>query len=703
MIRKVKEFFSIQLAKYPGRIVVLAILTFNIVFFIIAAAVISNLSLDGTESMNFMQAAFCTVTMILDAGCIQFVIEDIGTSGVAVTLICLAVVFVGMISFTGAVIGYVTNYISDFIGKANAGHRRLYLSDHVVILNWNTRASEIVNDLMYCSEKQKVVILVRSRKEEILREINERLADTVNQENDLLKKEYIKTGNKKYKKKFANKYSQKVTVIVREGDVFSSKQLKDISLERARSIIILGDDVHNSVCGFRNKEMLDERKKGNSLTIKTLIQVADITAAESSFDNQKVIVEITDEWTWEIVSRIIEYKQVTGKCNIVPIRVNKVLGQLLAQFSIMPELNMVYRELLSNKGMTFYPVEQKENDEIADFINYLGSHSCAIPLTYMDSQGKRYCYYAAENSEDIDERFNVTDSGYQVDWNADYWIEQKNVVILGHNSKLADIMEGFAAFRAEWGGNDPEKEIVRILVIDDEKNMEKMDYYRQYPFVVKTVVASIYDRDLICTTIERFVIESTGDTSVLILSDDLAQNDELDTEALTNLVYAQDILMRKKREDPDFDVKSLDPIVEIIDPKHHDIVNNYSVNNVVISNRYISKMIMQIGEKDALFDFYKDILIYDTDVTDGYDSKEIYTKKVSQLFNSTPKKCTAKELIDALYKASVSQELPKEKRNPTIALGYISKDGEMTLFRGNQNNITVELKQDDLLIVYSNH
>ena len=50
--------------------------------------------------------------------------------------------------------------------------------------------------------------------------------------------------------------------------------------------------------------------------------------------------------------------------------------------------------------------------------------------------------------------------------------------------------------------------------------------------------------------------------------------------------------------------------VEIIDPKHHDIVNSYSVNNVVISNRYISKMVAQIGEVDALFDFYEDVLSY---------------------------------------------------------------------------------------------
>ena len=125
MKRRINQWISIQIAKYPGRVVILAILLFNIVFFLLSALIISQFSLSGTENMGFLQAAFCTITMILDAGCIQFVIEDIGQSGVITALICLIIVIIGMISFTGAVIGYVTNYISSFIENANDGYRKL--------------------------------------------------------------------------------------------------------------------------------------------------------------------------------------------------------------------------------------------------------------------------------------------------------------------------------------------------------------------------------------------------------------------------------------------------------------------------------------------------------------------------------------------------------------------------------------------------
>lgn len=43
-------------------------------------------------------------------------------------------------------------------------------------------------------------------------------------------------------------------------------------------------------------------------------------------------------------------------------------------------------------------------------------------------------------------------------------------------------------------------------------------------------------------------------------------------------------------------------------------------------------MITQIGEKEALFEFYKDMLTYVADVSDGYKSKEVYAKKVSNFF-----------------------------------------------------------------------
>lgn len=704
MRKKFSEWFSMQLAKNPGRIVLLAILLFNVVFLFIAAFVISSLSLSGTEKMGFFEAAFYTVTMILDAGCISFVIEDIGQAGIVTAVICLSVIVIGMVSFTGAVIGYITNYISNFIENSNAGSRRLNISNHYVILNWNTRASEIINDLLYCKGKQKIVVLTASKKAEIRKEIDERISDTIRRENADLAAKYADSSLIARKVMYhRNRLKNNLTVIIREGDVYSSKQLHDISVEQARAVVILGGDINNTLCKFEYRERADENSKGNALTVKTLMQVSDITSAEYSADNQKIIVEISDDWTWDLVQKIISYKTVEGKCNIVPVRVNQILGQILSQFSLMPELNLAYRELFSNKGATFDVQQVKVGDDESYITEYLGSHMSAIPLTSMSSGGKDYFFYSAESERAMAETGSVPNSDYTVDLNRDYWIEKKNVIVLGHNSKCADIMQGFSAFCSEWNYKDGSGEILKILVIDDEKSLEKLNYYREYPFVYDTVAASIYDRDTICSAIEKFIASNDEDTSILILSDDSALSENIDANALANLVYVQDIIAAKKRANPDFDVESIDIIVEIIDPKHHDIVSSYSVDNIVISNRYISKMITQISEKEAIFDFYSDILTYDDEGADGYESKEVYTKKVSRFFNEVPKPCTAAELIRAVWSASIDESLPKSRRNPTVVLGYVKSGGRITLFSGPQDDIRVELSDKDKLIVFTNH
>lgn len=685
MFRRLTEWISIKIARRPGTVILGAILLFNILFIILAALIISSFSMSGTERMGFLEAAFYTITMILDAGCIQFVIEDIGKSNVAISILCLLIIFVGMISFTGAVIGYITNYISKFISDSNEGSRRLKISDHVVILNWNTRASEIINDMLYSNRNYKVVVLNTDRKQEIEKEIEERITDSIARENGLRKN---------------------IQVVVREGDVFSAKQLNDISISSAKTIIILGSDINNTICQYGLKEKLDYSKQGNSLTIKTLMQVADITSSERSSDNQKIIVEITDPWTLELVEKIKRAKQVDSKCHIVPIDVNNVLGQILSQFSLMPELNLAYSELFSNKGMTFFSSTDREytntsEDELIE--SYMKKHRHAIPLALMNRDGTTHAYFASESEKDVHTVSALPILDYSVKLNHSYWIDKKNVVVLGHNGNSDEIMKGFQAFRNEWNYTDG-REILNIIVIDDKESLEKMGYYKEYPFVSQTVEASIYDKEIISKTIEEFYAKSVGDISVLILSDDEVLNEELDANALTNLVYVRDIIENKKETEPNFDVESIDVIVEIIEPKHHDIVSSYSINNVVISNRYISKMIMQIGEKEDLFDFYNDILTYDTENEDGvYESKEIYTKKVNEFFEELPEPTDALQFIRAVYSASTDPSIPKENQNPTIPLGYVKAGGEMVIFAGEQSDIRVELDPKDKLIVFSNH
>ncbi len=114
-------------------------------------------------------------------------------------------------------------------------------------------------------------------------------------------------------------------------------------------------------------------------------------------------------------------------------------------------------------------------------------------------------------------------------------------------------------------------------------------------------------------------------------------------------------------------------------------------------------MITQIAEKEAIFNFYTDILTYDEKDAVEYESKEVYAKKVSTFFDEVPGECTQAELIRAVWNASISDDIPKEQQNPTIVLGYVKAGGRITLFEGDQSNKTVKLEKNDKIIVFTNH
>lgn len=697
--RKIRERIRLYAVKNPSQTILIAILILNIVLFALSAAIISALAPKSLEHSGFWASVYYTVSMVFDAGCIQYVVADIGEASVALIIICMLTVVIGMITFTGAVIGYVTNIISNFIENSKSGNRALKISDHTVILNWNSRASEIVNDLLYTGKREVVVILVSEGHEAVEREIGDRISASMKEDAAQLQKASADMpffARQRYRRRYRTR--NRLTVIVREGETYSTKQLNDVSISQAETVIILTKDVQNSLCDYGNIERRDTMEKGNANTIKTLVQVAQMTADENSADHQTIIVEVEDKWTGELVNRIIAHKQVQQKCVIVPIMVNKVLGQILSQFSIMPELNTVYSELFSNRGAEFFYRDHEWVDDVdKTILDYLDTHHRAVPLTILKTNSGNHAYYVADSIEDCETGGEIHRGDFKVAVDEHYHLEARNIVIIGHNSKSEDIMNGFNSFRDEH--QLARGEILNITVIDEAKSLEKLDNYSKYPYVTKTVPADVYDAALIRSAIKEALAKHKGDTSILVLSDDNVRTEDIDSAALTYLIYVQDIIKEFRDKDPDFDVESIDVVVEIINPKNYDVVHNYSVNNVVISNRYISKMVTQIGRKQPLFEFYTDILTYDdkeASEAETFESKELYIKEVRRFFKELPGPCTAAELIRATYESS-------PENNKAMVLGYVSPGGRTVLFSGDQWNIKVNLTERDKLIIFSNH
>ena len=655
------EWESIRFSRKPHSMMLLLILFVNVLLVLLAAWVISAVAMHGNENTGFFTAVYNTFTMILDAGCIESVISDPGSANIFLIIFCLVVIVICMITFTGALIGYATNVVSNLIENANANSVKLRISNHVAVLGWNTRAAEIINDLLYCKDRQKVVVLSDGDREEILEEVNERLNDTIERENaELAEAARQMPLLQRLIYLHQHKLKNNVAVIVREGDVFSAVHLNNIQLDRAKSIIILGKDLRSAI---REGMYSDEEtaEKGDSRTIKTLIQVVDIASNITSADNQKVVVEIENEWTGDLVDKIIQAKLNLDKCRVVPFRVHTVMGQLLSQFSLMPELNRVYSSLFSNKGTSFYARSQERPDNSIDFAeNYLNTHRRALPLLFIRDEMTRedFFYYMADSDRDIDAASDRATGICPLKLNKDYWLPDKHVLVLGSNSKISNVMDGYANFCMEW------KDIVHVTVVDDEEKLQKAEY-------------------------------------ILILSDDTVPDEDIDAKMMTYLIYAKDVISRARvnKRNVNFNV---DIIAEVLDPRHVELVRSYDVDNVVISNRYISKMVTQISEDFARYNLYADIMDYDEMETAVYDGIEIYIKKAGEYFEELPPKNTPVDtVIRSVYEAS--RRFWGSEMDFAMLLGYIDTRGKVTLFGGARDQQTVTLTPEDKLIVFSNH
>ena len=696
------EWESFRFSRKPHSMMLMLILYVNVLLVLLAAWVISAVAMPNSGNTGFFTAVYNTFTMILDAGCIESVITDPAGANIFLIIFCLVVIVVCMITFTGALIGYATNVVSNLIENANANSIKLRISGHVAVLGWNTRASEIINDMLYCRTWQKVVVLSEGNREEILDEINERLADTIERENAALEESVRQMPRlKKFFYMHKHKLRNNVAVVVREGDVFSAVHLNNIQLNKAKSIIILGKDLRSAIREGASAD--EETEKGDNRTVKTLIQVVDIASDVMSADNQKVVVEIENEWTGDLVEKIIRAKLNLDKCRVVPFRVHTVMGQLLSQFSLMPELNKVYSSLFSIKGTSFYARSQARPASDIDFAEtYLNTHRRALPLLFIKDEMTRedFFYYMADSDKDIDITSDRATGTCPVGLNKDYWLPEKHVLILGSNSKISNVMDGYENFCSEWT-NEKHPQIVHVTVVDDEEKLQRENFYSRYKFVENCVPARIIERDKIADIIKDFVYEHPDNSSILILSDDTVPDDDIDAKMMTFLIYAKDVINRARvnKRNVNFNV---DIIAEVMDPRHVDLVRSYDVDNVVISNRYISKMVTQISEDFARYNLYADIMDYDDMETAVYDGIEIYIKKAGEYFSELPPKNTPVDtVIRSVYEAS--RRFWGSEMDFAMLLGYIDTRGKVTLFGGARDQQTVTLTAEDKLIVFSNH
>jgi len=577
MFNKIRQWISIKKHQNARLLLLFGIIGFNVLLWFFSSIIAFVIS--PGSYVDVIEALWSSgITWMLEPGFYD------PSMDVPIRVISIIVIITSMITFSGGIIGYVASLFSSIIENSKQGKGKLFVYDHILILNWNTKALELIADYRYDDATTNVVILSNCDKNEVEEAVKRKLYDVDNQRNN-----------------------KKINVIIREGDVFSKSDLMDVCIEMARTIIILSDE--------EGVEAI-EGKHVDIQVIKTLMLVANLNIKPV----QTIIVEVKQEKTVEIIKDKIELN-LGFKNQIFPILPDELMGRLIAQTILMPDLNKVYEELFSFEGAEFYTMEETNGDQ------YAQTHNRAIPIYNL--KGQLYLMAACE-SDLYAEREEPLMHYKKLTMNTETRYQDRTIVIFGKNNKLRFILDSIRLFERE---NNTKVDVV--LVESNEADV-----------------------------IEKRIKTISKIDTILILSTDYLEPRKFDSDVLVTLLMIQEIAKTHQAE----------IVIELLNPRHFDIAQSYNIRNTIISNKYVSRLITQISKNRYLYALYEDLLTYDPEESTE-QTFEVYSYLAKDIFmNEFPLKFSSR--ADFVYSCYKSGE------GDYIMIGII-RNGEMELFKGN--------------------
>jgi len=423
---KTRSMVSMKRYKRPMLFVILMMLVLNIVILFIAAFI-----------TNIIDDSYDGVIDAFANGSLKWMLTPNAILSITETntlIVAVSVLIIGMILFTGTIIALTTNLIKDYFQSRRSGSGKIYLSGHVVILNWNNKVPELVADLMHI-EGDNITVAV-------LADIDKAYAE----------KQILNAINKN---EHAKQLIQNLNVLVKQGDPLIQSDLDDISISEAISIIIMNRGLYEDVTTGLTKSDLN--------IIKVILNIGRIQFKL----NPPVVAEIKRIETKEKIATMKKVVASLHEMPIIPICFDRRLGQIISQTIIHNLMEDVYLSMFSFEGSEVYFLEN------TTFEYCLKYHTDAIPLARKGSG----VFVLALNDKKMTKKSTSEVASRILNTKVYKEATSMNVFILGKNNKLEFILSSFSEyeklygtdFKATWIESSSIHELVKELNGKDEE------------------------------------------------------------------------------------------------------------------------------------------------------------------------------------------------------------------------------------------
>ena len=535
------------------------------------------------EDLGFFGNLYITFLEITDPGNMA---QDI-YSNVSYKVFAVLAGIAGIVMLS-ALIAFITTALDQKIHELKRGRSKVIETGHTLILGWNEqRIIEIVRELKIANESEDdacVVILADLDKEEMDDIIRLRLKDMAT-----------------------------TRIVTRSGDVSSLVNLDMVSLEDAKSVIILAscDDT----------DSVDLKASSDAKAIQTVLATMGNESNDSEFS---VIVEIYNPTHRDIVRS-------SFPAHVITVDTRDVLAKLLVQTSRSVGLSVVYNEILSFDGCEMYFYDTEWGGVAFGDIAY--RFPDGVPLGIRDAEGTIFLKPNPERRlEPGDEILIVADDDSTIEFldapvaaPADLPLPESRLtqrvereLMIGWSFKSPAIIREFADYIIQGS---------QMHVLLKRPTQRQIDEIEALDAELDTIDVKLLVKD--CLNIEDLMsVKPFEYDNIIILAGSDSEEEPIDAARIDSENIVALLLLRRIFSQYPQESRDTKLITEILDSQNDALVAKAGVQDVIISNRLVSMIMAQISESRDIEKVYDDIF--------QEDGSEIYLKPASLYFPHLP-------------------------------------------------------------------
>jgi len=517
-------------------------------------------------------------------------------------------IFVGLVLFS-SLVAFITQEFESRLTLLKKGKSLVVENNHTLILGFNDRIVDIITELVIANESESdaaIVILSEQDKEEMDDFLRDKLGD-------------LKTTR----------------VVTRNGIVTNINNLNKVGVQVARAVVVLND--------AKGSDAQDFKKLSDARVVKAIL--ATVAANENKTSLPPIIAEIHSE-QYRILAKSIAPEAVTT------LNEADILARILVQTSRSVGLATVYLNLVGFAGNEIYFYSPQVDWENLSFSELTFHFYKSIPMGVQDKNGdiiiKPDSNYQLTNAESIivlaedDSKIKFYQEplvkpqvlGY-VDFRKTISRKTEKHLIIGWNSKTPICLQEYAKYVVD--GSEVNLVTHKLTSEIQTKFDEIRKDYPQVSMEIRQINVDVVE--------ELKTLELYKYNSISILASKGKSSEEIDAKTLTTLLEIRQIFQEYKEETGNPITTEL--VVELADSEETDLVIKAGVQDFLLSNQFVSKILAQVSQDPGVMLVYRDLF--------SAEGSEMYIKPIELFFPA--EKISKLSFADCVFAAQSRDEI----------------------------------------------